>query len=210
MPSPAHPGAARFLPPDRDVPSLRAAAEGCRGCDLWRDATQTVFGAGPDDAGVLLLGEQPGDREDRLGQPFVGPAGHLLDQALKSAGIAPGVVYRTNAVKHFKWEERGGRRIHKKPSRTEVVACQPWFRAELTAIAPRVLVLLGATAAQSVLGPGFRVTTGRGRVPDGPEGMTTIATVHPSSILRAPGDRREEELEAFVEDLRLVAGALAG
>jgi DNA polymerase len=203
-----YPGAEEFLPAEHDLPHLRAAAAGCRGCDLWERATQTVFGEGPADAALVLVGEAPGDQEDLQGHPFVGPAGRLLDEALESAGIDPASAYRTNAVKHFRWEARGKRRIHEKPSRAQMLACAPWLGAELETLAPDVVVLLGATAAQALLGSGFSVTRQRGLVPEGgPPGATTVATVHPSSILRAP-DARDEAMDAFVADLRLAAAAV--
>jgi uracil-DNA glycosylase len=168
-----------------------------------------VFGEGPRDARMLLVGEQPGDREDIEGAPFVGPAGRVLDDALEVAGIDRGTVYVTNAVKHFRFEERGKRRLHKTPSRGEVKACVPWLAAELEAVAPEVLVLMGAVAAQSLLGPRFSVTRQRGVVPDAPTPATTVATVHPSAILRAPPERRAEQLAGFIDDLRLAAGLLS-
>jgi uracil-DNA glycosylase len=201
-------GAERYLPDRRSLTRMREAAQSCRGCDLWRDATQAVFGEGPARAELVLVGEQPGDQEDLQGHPFVGPAGRLLDRGLESAGIDAGTVYRTNAVKHFKWEPRGKRRIHKKPSRWEVAACRPWLVAELEALSPSVLVLLGATAAQAFFGAGFRVTRERGRELDGPGGATALATVHPSAILRARGGDREHEMELFVADLRTAAALL--
>ena len=202
-------GAEAFLPEKLDLESLRRAAPGCRGCDLWEHATQVVFGEGPSDAELVLVGEQPGDREDVEGHPFVGPAGRVLDDGLEAAGIDRGRVYLTNAVKHFKWEARGTRRLHKKPSRWEVVACVPWLSTELAALSPQVLVLMGATAAQALLGPGFSVMKQRGQVPDGAAGLVTVATVHPSAILRAPPEQRRASMEAFVDDLRLAAD-LAG
>lgn len=201
-----------FLPdrPD-DLDRLREASAGCQGCDLYARASQTVFGEGDPHAVVMLVGEQPGDREDVEGAPFVGPAGHLLDEALERAGIDRQKVYVTNAVKHFKWEARGKRRLHKKPSSREVAACQPWLAAEIAAVRPEVVVCLGATAAQSLLGASFRVTRQRGEVFDGPDGTRITATVHPSSILRAEDDgTRKEEMERFVADLRAVSGVLAG
>jgi DNA polymerase len=201
-------GAERYLPDHRDLPALRAAAAACRGCDLWRDATQTVFGEGPRNARLLAVGEQPGDREDLAGHPFVGPAGRVLDDGYRQAGIDPETVYTTNIVKHFKWERRGKRRIHKTPSRWEVVACQPWFAAELEAVRPRLVLVLGATAGRAVLGSGFRVTAQRGRVQPGPEGVPTVATVHPSAILRARDADRAAAMKAFVADLRIAKGAL--
>jgi DNA polymerase len=187
---------------------MRGAVQGCRGCDLWRDATQAVFGEGPAHAALVLVGEQPGDQEDRQGHPFVGPAGRLLDRGLEAAGIESGTVYRTNAVKHFKWEPRGKRRIHKSPSRWEVAACGPWLAAELDLLSPQVLVLLGATAAQALLGASFRVTRERGRPHPGPGGVTAVATVHPSAVLRARDDDREREMARFVADLRAAAALL--
>jgi uracil-DNA glycosylase len=206
MPAATKPdGAERFLPSVKDIDHLRAAAESCRGCDLWRRGTQTVFGEGPADAAVVLVGEAPGDQEDRLGHPFVGPAGRVLGQGLEQAGIDPSRVYTTNAVKHFKWEGRGKRRIHKTPSRWEMAACRPWLAAELDALSPRVVVLLGATAGQAVFGPGFRVTRERGQVRDGLGGAATLATVHPSAILRARDDDRKGDMDLFVADLRIAA-----
>jgi DNA polymerase len=201
----AFPGAERFLPAERDLASLRGAAEGCKGCDLWRESTQVVFGEGPIDAEIVLVGEQPGDHEDLEGHPFVGPAGRVLDEGLEAAGIDRGRVYLTNAVKHFRWEARGTRRLHKTPSRSEVVACGPWLTTELAALTPQVLVLMGAIAARSLLGTRFSVLRQRGLVPDDPAGLTTVATVHPSSILRAPKELRVEQMQAFVRDLQVAA-----
>jgi uracil-DNA glycosylase family protein len=209
VPHEGYPGAEAFLPEERTLESLRRAAEGCRGCDLWEESTQVVFGEGPVDAEIVLVGEQPGDHEDREGHPFVGPAGRVLDDGLEAAGIDRSRVYLTNAVKHFKWEARGTRRLHKKPSRFEVVACGPWLTTELAALTPQVLVLMGATAAQSLLGTGFSVMRQRGRVPDDPAGLVTVATVHPSSILRVPPAQRGDQMQAFVDDLQLAA-ELAG
>jgi uracil-DNA glycosylase len=174
---------------ERTLTGLRRAVHECRGCDLWRDATQAVFGEGRSNAQVMLVGEQPGDKEDVAGHPFVGPAGHVLDEALEAAGIARDDVYVTNAVKHFKWRARGKRRIHDKPNAAEVAACRPWLDGELALVAPRVLVPLGATAAQALLGRGFKVTQQRGEPIEG-TGLAeyVVATVHPSSILRAPDD----------------------
>jgi uracil-DNA glycosylase family protein len=200
--------AAEFLPERRDLAALRRAAAGCRGCDLWRDATATVFGEGPAGAEVVLLGEQPGDREDIEGHPFVGPAGQLLDRALERAGLARDRAYLTNAVKHFRHERRGKRRIHKSPTQTQIVACGPWFAAELDALTPRVLVLLGAVAGRAVFGPDFRVTRQRGRLLEGPNSLPTMATAHPSSILRARDDDREQAMEQLVADLTQVAELL--
>ena len=201
--------AADFLPPRLSLGALREAAAGCRACPLWRTGTQTVFGEGLRRARLLLVGEQPGDREDEAGRPFVGPAGRLLDEALVEAGIDRADAYVTNAVKHFKWEPRGKRRIHQKPNASEVAACRPWLDAELAVVRPQVLVCLGATAAQALLGRGIRVTRDRGRPLESPLAPVTIATVHPSSILRAPDDEsRRRERSLFVDDLRVAASAL--
>lgn len=175
----------------------------CHGCDLWREATQTVFGEGKPSAEVMFVGEQPGDQEDQQGKPFVGPAGRLLDQALEEVGIDRTKVYVTNAVKHFKWQPRGKRRIHQKPNSAELAACRPWLDAEIDVVKPRVLVCLGATAAQSLLGRQFRVTKQRGEPVDSPLAETVIATIHPSAILRA--EDRDAEYEGFVDDLRKIA-----
>lgn len=202
--------AAAWVPPTLDVAELRRAAARCRGCELWRRATQTVFGEGTPRAELFLVGEQPGDGEDRAGRPFVGPAGRLLDEALAAAGIERSRVWLTNAVKHFKWEERGRRRIHAKPTSREIAACRPWLDAELAAARPRLVVALGATAAQSLLGPKFRLTQHRGEVlplPRAPGSASYVmATVHPAAILRAP-DRadREREKTRFIEDIRAAA-----
>ena len=183
--------------------SLRDEAAGCRACPLWEHATQTVFGEGPASARMLLAGEQPGDVEDREGRPFVGPAGRVLADALAETGIDRGDVYVTNVVKHFKWKARGKRRIHQKPNAAEVAACRPWLEAELAAVAPDVLVLLGATAAQALLGSGFRVTKQRGVPVASDLAPHVLATVHPSSILRAPDEAaRREAYSGFVADLR--------
>jgi len=201
--------AADFLPRRRDLASLREAARTCRGCPLCEDATQTVFGAGPASARLILLGEQPGDREDLEGMPFVGPAGLLLDRCLEEAAIDRAEVYLTNAVKHFKWEPRGKRRIHKKPSAREIAACRPWLDAELEEIQPEMVVCLGATAAQALLGRSFRITQDRGRVLHHEGLPPLLATVHPSSILRAPDDAsRHQARAAFVQDLRHAAAFL--
>jgi uracil-DNA glycosylase len=201
--------AAPFVPERRSLKVLRDAARGCRGCPLWKIGTQTVFGEGPTGARVLMVGEQPGDREDLAGRPFVGPAGKLLDEALVAAGIPRGEVYVTNAVKHFKWEPMGKRRLHKKPSAREIAACRPWLDAELEAISPDVVVALGATAAQALLGADFRVTRDRGKVfHEVPWARAFVATVHPSSILRGDPAEREAALAAFVADLKVVAGLL--
>jgi DNA polymerase len=201
-----------FLPERRSLRALREAAAGCRGCHLWRDATQTVFGEGLKRARVMLVGEQPGDREDRAGAPFVGPAGRELDRGLEAAGIDRRDAYVTNVVKHFKFEERGRRRIHQTPKRFEIDACKPWLDEELKAVRPEALVLLGATAAKAILGQSFRVTRHRGELLEEP-GLAPIvsATIHPSAILRGPDDAtRQEEREAFAADLARVAHALDG
>jgi DNA polymerase len=201
--------AASLVPAGASLPRLRDAARGCRACDLWERGTQTVFGEGPPRATVMLIGEQPGNEEDLTGHPFVGPAGRLLDRALEAAGIDRRAVYVTNAVKHFKWEARGKRRIHQKPNAGEVRACRPWLEAEIAAVRPAAIVCLGATAAQSLLGRGFRVTERRGEPVPSPLAPVVIATVHPSSILRAEDDEaRRAELARFVEDLSRVAEAL--
>ena len=201
--------AAEFVPAAPTLPKLRDAAAGCRGCDLWQHGTQTVFGEGRRQAQVMLVGEQPGDQEDRAGRPFVGPAGRLLDQALEEAGIDRSLAYVTNAVKHFKWEARGKRRIHAKPSWSEMAACRPWLEAELAVVRPRVVVLLGATAAQSLLGREFRVTKHRGEWVESELADRVTATIHPSAILRQrDDDSRHAELAAFVADLRVVASIL--
>jgi len=188
---------------------LREAAAGCRACDLYKTATQTVFGEGAEHARVMFVGEQPGDREDREGKPFVGPAGGVLDEALEAAGIDRGQIYITNAVKHFKWKPQGKRRLHQKPNAAEINACRPWLDAELDVVRPELLVLLGATAAQALLGRDFRVTLQRGQFIERPGLPVTTATVHPSSILRAPDDEsRQLEMRAFIEDLRRVAQRL--
>jgi len=188
---------------------LRAEAAGCRACPLWETGTQTVFGEGSESAEVMFVGEQPGDQEDKQGRPFVGPAGRVLDEALEAVGIDRGRTYVTNAVKHFKWEARGKRRIHAKPTWTEQTACRPWLEGELEVVRPRVLVCLGATAAQSLLGKQFRVTKERGRWLESELAEYVTATIHPSSILRQRDDEsRRRELDGFVKDLRLVASVL--
>jgi DNA polymerase len=198
------------LPARRSLASLRKAAAGCRGCDLYKDATQTVFGEGKAHARALLVGEQPGDTEDREGHPFVGPAGKLLRDAMDAAGIAVEDVYITNAVKHFKFVWRGKRRIHAKPKRIEVRACEPWLIAEIETVRPHLVVALGATAAQALLGPSFRLTAHRGEILSSPHAPRVVATVHPSSILRARDrDDRRVEMAAFVADLTVVARALS-
>jgi DNA polymerase len=200
-----------FLPHGkRSLPELRAAAESCRGCSLYLHATQTVFGEGSAKARVVFVGEQPGDAEDREGRPFVGPAGRVFDRALEAAGLERELSYVTNAVKHFKFEERGKVRLHKRPKTAEVTACLPWLRAELAAIRPVALVLLGATAAQAVFGASFRVTRERGKALASNLAPFVLATAHPSSILRAPDDAaRRAAFDALVADLRLVADRLA-
>jgi uracil-DNA glycosylase family protein len=200
--------AADLIPPTAGLDELRAIAAGCQACDLYRDATQTVFGRGPVPAAVMLVGEQPGDREDVEGEPFVGPAGALLDRALTEAGIDRDQAYVTNSVKHFKWRPAGKRRLHQKPNAAEVRACRPWVEREIDLVAPRVVVCLGATAAQALLGPAFRVTRDRGRFVEWDREPLALATVHPSSILRAPDERaRREQLAGFVADLAVAAGA---
>ena len=203
----------RPLPPQPVTPrrlgDVREDAAGCRRCPLWRRATQTVFGAGDADAEVVLVGEQPGDKEDTTGEPFVGPAGQLLRKALAESGLDRRRVYLTNAVKHFKWEPRGTRRLHEKPNTAEVLACQLWLELELQALAPRLVVALGATAVRSLLGPGGRVTRDRGTTIAREGGLPVLVTVHPSSILRAPDDAgRKEAFRAFVADLRTAAKTL--
>jgi DNA polymerase len=196
-------------PPPRasGLEELREAAASCQACDLWREATQTVFGEGAERAKLMLIGEQPGDQEDIQGHPFVGPAGQLLDRALEQAGIDRGRVYVTNAVKHFRWVRRGKRRLHEKPNAQQVRACRPWLEAEVETVKPQLLVLLGATAAQSVMGPDFRVSKQRGQVLPSPLGIPAVATVHPSSILRAVDDAsRHEAMESLVADLKVAAG----
>ena len=188
---------------------LARAAKDCKACDLWKRGTQTVFGEGDSHAKVMLVGEQPGNQEDLEGKPFVGPAGKLLDTALLAAGIDRAKVYVTNAVKHFKWEPRGKRRIHKKPNAAEVTACRPWLDGEIATLQPKVIVCLGATAAQALLGRDFRVTQHRGEFLKSPLAPYLMATVHPSSILRAPDEEtRHEEMERFIQDLKKIAKIL--
>ena len=218
-----YPTAAEFVSSTDSVPELADAAPGCRGCNLYEDATQVVFGAGPQAARVILVGEQPGDVEDQRGQPFVGPAGKLLDRALVEAGIARGTAYVTNAVKHFRWTAAAGsgRRLHVKPDAAQVSACRPWLAAELRAVAPELVVALGATAAQSLLGPKFRVTQQRGVLLDWPPdagpfaGLDpapgvrhVLATIHPSAVLRADPQDRDAMYAGFVSDLQVAADAL--
>lgn len=192
-----------------DLERLRQEAARCRACPLWERATQTVFGAGASPAPMMVVGEQPGDREDREGKPFVGPAGLLLDQALAQADVPREAVYVTNVVKHFKWEPRGRRRIHKKPNAQEILACRPWLEAEIAAVAPRLIVALGATAAQALLGRQFRVSEARGEAKESPWGIPTVATVHPAAVLRAPEEElRRQERAAFFADIRAAARIL--
>ena len=204
-------GAATLIPAKITWKSLRDAAAGCRACDLWERGTQTVFGEGSAPAPLMLIGEQPGNEEDLEGHPFVGPAGRLLDKALEAAGIVRKEAYVTNVVKHFKWEPRGKRRIHAKPNSVEIAACVPWLEAELEVVKPEVLVCLGATAAQALLGRQFRVTAERGKFVESKLAPHVTATVHPSSILRAPdGEARRREMDLFVADLKIVAKVLKG
>ena len=201
--------AAPLVPLRPTLPKLRQAAAGCRACDLWRRGTRTVFGEGSPRARVMFVGEQPGDREDLEGRPFVGPAGRILDASLEKAGIDRREVYVTNVVKHFKWEPRGKRRIHQKPNAVEIAACRPWLDAEIVVVRPQVLVCLGATAAQALLGREFKVSRQRGVFVVSPLAPRVIATVHPSSLLRAPDDEtRRLETARFVADLKMVARAL--
>ena len=209
MPLSKFPGAQDFLPAHPTLPRLRRAIQNCEGCDLFRHATQAVFGEGPVKARVVFIGEQPGNDEDLEGRPFVGPAGKLLDRALRDAGIARSDVYLTNAVKHFKFEERGKRRLHKNPRASEVQACAPWLEAELEVVHPEVIVCLGATASQAIFGSSFRLTKERGRFFEHAFAESVTATVHPSAILRAPTDRdRHDQYRQFVADLTAVAARL--
>jgi uracil-DNA glycosylase family protein len=198
-----------FLPEQRTLAALRAAAAGCRGCELYRCATQTVFGEGPEDARLMLVGETPGDREDLAGQPFVGPAGRELDRALEAAGIDRREVYVTNAVKHFRFQERGKRRIHQKPDAGQIRACRPWLRAEIDVIRPEAIVLMGATAAKSLLGSRFSVMAEHGRPLETDLAPVAVATIHPSAILRGDDEARRELRAMFTDDLRAAAEALA-
>ena len=198
------PGSAKFVPDGADLAGLREAACGCRGCELYHAATRTVFGEGPSAAGIVMVGEQPGDQEDRQGHPFVGPAGRLLDRALSEVGIDRDEVYLTNAVKHFKFQQRGKRRIHQRPSASEVTACSAWLTAELDVVDPALVVCLGAVAAKAILGNTFKVTEHRGEVMTPPR-YRVLATVHPSAILRDPD--RERAYDAFVDDLRAIRSA---
>jgi uracil-DNA glycosylase len=199
-----------LLPEHPTLEGVRAVAAGCKACDLYKRGTQTVFGEGPKRAEIMLVGEQPGDAEDLAGHPFVGPAGKLLDRALAEAGIDRHVVYVTNVVKHFKWEPRGKRRIHAKPNAGEISACRPWLETEIALLRPRVLICLGATAAQALLGKTFRVSKQRGEFVESSLAPLVTATVHPSSILRAPDEEaRRAEMGQFVADLKRVARVLA-
>jgi len=203
--------AAEWVPANADIEDLRAAAVSCKGCELWESATQVVFSAGNSRAPMVLVGEQPGDAEDRQGIPFVGPAGKLLQRALAEAGVAVSDVYVTNAVKHFRFTERGKRRIHATPQVTHIQACRPWLEAELTKVDPKLVVCLGATAARSLLGSGFRVTQQRGKVLELPTPVgerQVLATVHPSSVLRATGDDRDLAYGGLVDDLRVAADSI--
>src|SRR5262245_61821355 len=209
MPKPPPKDASELIPPRPTLAKVRAAAKTCQACHLWKLGTQTVFGEGASKAQLMLVGEQPGDAEDLTGHPFVGPAGRLLDRVLADVGIDRATVYVTNVVKHFKWEPRGKRRIHKKPSAGEIAACRPWLDTEIELVQPRAIVCLGATAAQALLGRGFKVTEHRGAFVPSPLAPLVLATVHPSSILRAPDDEtRRRELERFTADLHTVARAL--
>jgi uracil-DNA glycosylase family protein len=202
--------AATFIPDNPTLPRLVEAARTCRGCHLWERGTQTVFGEGRAHVPLVLVGEQPGDAEDRAGRPFVGPAGKLLDSALEEAGIDRENAYVTNVVKHFKWEPRGKRRIHSKPNAAEITACRPWLDLEIELISPRAIVCLGATAAQALLGRDFRVTVSRGRFIESKLAPLVLATIHPSALLRMPDEEmRRAETQHFIEDLALVAKALA-
>jgi uracil-DNA glycosylase len=208
-PKPGEP-VSSLLPDQLTLDRAREMAAGCKACDLYKRGTQTVFGEGPKRARIMLVGEQPGDAEDIAGHPFVGPAGKLLDRALEEAGIDRRIVYVTNVVKHFKWEPRGKRRIHAKPNAAEISACRPWLETEIALVKPRVLVCLGATAAQALLGKSFKVSKQRGVFVESPLAPLVTATVHPSSILRAPDEEaRREEMKRFVTDLKKVADALS-
>jgi len=202
--------AAVLIPSGATLDELREAARVCQACDLWKRGTQTVFGEGGPQARVMFVGEQPGDKEDLTGRPFVGPAGVLLDKMLVEAGIDRGEVYVTNVVKHFKWEPRGKRRIHKKPNSLQIAACRPWLDAEIESVKPRVVVLLGATAAQAIMGGNFKVTQRRGELIPAKIAPFVMATVHPSSILRAPDDEtRHREIRRFTAEMKKIAKVLA-
>lgn len=205
----SEPGAEEYLPRGRSLRTLRTAVQDCHGCDLYRDATQAVFGEGPAKARLMLVGETPGDKEDLAGEPFVGPAGGLLRKALAEAGIEVDDAYLTNAVKHFKWRPQGKRRLHQTPRVGEVNACRPWLEAEVAAVGPEAIVALGATATRSLFGTGVKVTKDRGRLLESDLAPLAAVTIHPSAVLRA-GDEREEAYESFVADLKLVADALGG
>jgi DNA polymerase len=199
-----------FFPEKKTLSAFRKAAADCKACELWERGTQTVFGEGTSRADVLLVGEQPGNEEDLSGKPFVGPAGRLLDKALEEAGIDRSRAYVTNVVKHFKWEPRGRKRIHEKPNARERAACRPWLDAEISLVKPRVVVCLGASAAQTLLGPKFRVTKDRGRAIESTVAPYIVATIHPSAILRAPDEEtRDREKRLFIEDLMLVTQLLS-
>jgi len=203
--------AAKFLPKRRDLESLHAAARSCEGCDLYKNATQTVFGEGAEHANILLVGEQPGDMEDRQGHPFVGPAGRMLDKALAEARISRDEVYITNAVKHFRWIQRGKRRLHQKPAVRQIMACKPWLEAEMASIHPKLVVCLGATAAHSILGRVVPIGQARGKFFNGQRGETVFITIHPSAIFRQrEKSEREQEYRRFVADMRLVERKLRG
>jgi uracil-DNA glycosylase len=203
-------GAEPFVPDAASLPELSSAAQECRGCDLYKDATQTVFGAGPGGAPIMLVGEQPGDQEDRQGSPFVGPAGRTLDEALVEAGITRDKVYVTNAVKHFKFEPHGKKRIHKKPGAYEINACLPWLEAEFKAVRPAIVVCLGATAARAILGPKFKLMQQRGHLLGTDHAFKVVATIHPSAVLRSPDpEARQKAVQMLVDDLTVAARALA-
>ena len=202
------PTAVPFLPRSRSLATHAKASQACRGCPLWKGATRSVFGEGPARARVVMVGEQPGDQEDKQGRPFVGPAGRVLDEALQAAGIDRDSIYVTNIVKHFKWKPMGKRRLHVTPTRIEVDACRPWFDRELALVAPDAVLILGSTAAKELMGPGFKVTESRGQPLSSPLAPIVMATVHPSAILRARENRREE-MTRFVEDLLVLASLLA-
>jgi uracil-DNA glycosylase family protein len=211
MPRPPERTAEPRIPAHPTLLSLREAAAECTACDLWRRATQTVFGEGRKKSTIMLVGEQPGNSEDLEGRPFVGPAGALLDRALEEAGIERSAVYVTNVVKHFKWEPRGKTRIHKKPNASEIAACRPWLQAEVAIVKPTAIICLGATAAHAVIGPKFKVTTGRGTLVDSSLAPIVSATIHPSAILRAPtAAQRQSETERFIADLTAIRREVEG
>ena len=205
---PPYPTAAAFIPPHPTLPNLKAASAGCQGCPLYVKATQTVFGEGPAHGGVMLVGETPGDQEDIQGRPFVGPAGQLLDRCLAEAGIDRRRAYVTNVVKHFKWVPRGKKRLHQKPGSLEIRACRPWLDQEIELVRPEVLICLGATAAKALLGADFKVSIDRGRPIQSPLAPFVLATVHPSALLRADDETREQEIERFTDDLAVAARAM--